>query len=138
MKGSDRKLRDSIFLPALLLVAVFLYTLDTPAYTRWVSILLILPSIYFLVQSSGRLNLKKVGITAGGAIGTGLLWDHIAIGLHIWDFPKESVSGWFLGIPLEEYFFGVCFVIIVLGIYTSLPVFRKKIWNWLGKYIKSL
>lgn len=51
----------------------------------------------------------------------GLIWDHVAIDLRIWDFPKESVIGWFLGIPIEEYIFAVGFPVIVIGIYTSLP-----------------
>lgn len=122
------KLRQANFLiPILLASAVVAYFAlgHLPSYTKWATILLILPSVYFLIQEKAQLEFRKLALVCIGAVAAGLLWDHVAIDLQIWNFPEQNVSGWFLGIPFEEYVFGVCFSIIVLGIYTSLPIFRQ-------------
>jgi lycopene cyclase domain-containing protein len=54
-----------------------------------------------------------------------IIWDTVAIRLGIWGFLKENTSWWILGIPLEEYIFGLWLPIVILGIYTSLPKFKK-------------
>lgn len=54
-----------------------------------------------------------------------IIWDSVAIRLNIWGFLKQNVSFWILGIPLEEYLFGLWFPVTILGIYTLLPKFKK-------------
>lgn len=130
--------KTEFFLPFILVFAVISYFLlqSAPAYTRWAIVLLILPSIFFLFRKESDLDRKKILVISVIAIILGLIWDHVAIRLQIWDFPKENVTGWFLGIPIEEYVFAICFPTIVLGIYTSLPKFRNHAWD--GPRLKEL
>ena len=130
--------KTKFFLPLILILAIISYfiLLSAPSYTRWAVILLILPSIFFIFRAESTLDRKKLFIISVIGIILGLVWDHVAIGLQIWDFPKESVIGWFLGIPIEEYIFAVCFSIIVIGIYTSLPKFKYHIQD--GPRLKEL
>lgn len=121
--------KTKFFLPLILVLVILSYFLlqSAPSYTRWAVILLILPSIFFLFRAESKIEYRKIFIISVIGIILGLVWDHVAIDLQIWDFPKESVIGWFLGIPIEEYIFAVCFCIIVIGIYTSLPKFKYHI-----------
>lgn len=133
-----RALRSKFLLPAITVGAALTYFPLTyaPAYTRWAVILLILPALFFICRKESALNLKKVGVVCFATILLGIIWDTVAIRLKIWAFPSESVIGWFLGLPLEEYVFAICFPIIILGLYTSLPKFRFNIPN--GPRLKEI
>lgn len=130
--------KTKFFLPLILVLSVISYFVFelAPAYTRWAVIFLILPSIFFLFRRESELDHKKIVIISILAIILGLIWDHAAINLQIWDFPRKNVIGWFLGIPVEEYIFAIGFSIIVIGIYTSLPKFRSHVWD--GPRLKEL
>lgn len=108
-------------------ILIYFASRSLPAYTQWAIILLILPSIFFIIAEKRKLNFKKLAVISGIGVLMGIIWDTIAIRMNIWNFPKESVIGWLLGIPIEEYVFAVCFCIVVIGIYTSLPKFRYHI-----------
>ena len=117
------------FLPFIVLLCVltFFFLDFAPSYTQWALIFLVLPSVFFLFRAESTIDFKKVAVLSFLGIVLGLLWDHAAMSLNIWNFPNENVLGWFLGIPLEEYVFAICFPIIVVGIYTSLPRFKMKL-----------
>lgn len=131
-------LQTKYFFPLLCAVAAFSYFIlqPAPSYTKWAVILLILPSIFFLFRKESTLDRKKLFIILVIALVMGMIWDTIAINLEIWGFPRQNVLGWFLGIPLEEYIFAVSFVVITLGIYTSLPHFRQSVYD--GPRLKEI
>jgi len=91
-----------------------------PAYTKLALVFLILPTIFVYFKHGGHLDKKKLLVTSLLAIFATIVWDNIAINLKIWDFPKENVIGWLLGVPIEEYFFGFWIVAMSIGIYTAL------------------
>ncbi len=94
-----------------------------PIYTLLV-IIFFLPVIWLILSKNKKLDKKKmIAILALCVIAT-IIWDTAAIKLDLWSFTKTNVSLWILGIPLEEYIFGLWLPITVLGIYTSLPKFR--------------
>lgn len=95
-----------------------------PIYTFLV-IVFFLPIIILVLKKDKKLDHKKLGIVLLFCIIATIIWDTIAIRLGIWGFPDENVSFWIYGIPLEEYVFGLWMPITILGIYTSLPRFRK-------------
>lgn len=99
------------------------------SYTKWAFVLLVLPSIFFVFRKESSLDKEKFALICVGALIATLFWDYAAIHLGIWDFPRHNVSGWLFGIPLEEYVFGICFSAITLGVYTSLPHFREKLYD---------
>ncbi|MEK7169878.1 MAG: lycopene cyclase domain-containing protein [Patescibacteria group bacterium] len=86
-------------------------------------------SLFFLLRKESKLEFRKLYLVLFVAFFMTLIWDHAAMKLGIWDFPRESVSRWFLGVPVEEYIFAIGFVVLTLGIYTSLPHFRQHIYD---------
>jgi len=112
-----------IFLLFLIVLGIcFLKFLNfLPNYSRLALVFLVLPSLFFVFRKGSSLNLKKyLLIIILSPIFT-IIWDTTAQATWLWRFPKEAVSFWILGIPLEEYFFAFWFITMVLGIYTSLP-----------------
>ena len=125
-----KNIRKEIILFSLLFIIGFLtfyFSPDLPIYTKLSIIALILPSAFFLFREGEKFNKKKLLIILIFSILITTLWDSIAINTGIWDFPKNAVSFWIFGIPLEEYIFGFALIIWVLGIYTSLPHFKHGI-----------
>lgn len=100
-----------------------------PSYTKLASVFFLLPTIFFLLRKEEKLEEKRLFPVLALSIIAMLLWDTIAIKIGMWGFPRESVSYWILGIPIEEYIFGIFFSTAVLGIYTSLPKFRDYVRN---------
>ncbi len=98
--------------------------LPIPTYTLLVLIFFV-PPVFFILKRDKKLDKKKLAVVLFFCLIATVIWDTVAINLGIWGFPKESVSLWLFGIPLEEYMFGIWFPITILGIYTMLPKFRK-------------
>ena len=69
--------------PSLVAAGVCLYYVlqYVPAYTRWVTLVLVLPSIFFVVRKESKLDLRKVGFMAVSSMGAALLWDNVAMRL---------------------------------------------------------
>jgi lycopene cyclase domain-containing protein len=126
----EQKLKQNynyIFFFVLLIVGLLLFhaLYFLPAYTKLAIVFLILPSIFVLCRKQAHIDRGRIWVTLVLAILAGIVWDNIAIAFNIWNFPKESVSGWLLGVPLEEYVFAIFYTTVTLGIYTALPHFQK-------------
>lgn len=116
----------NLFLSVVLILSgLVLLLISMPSYTKWAIILLVIPSVFFLLRKGEHLDKRKLLACILIAIAAAIVWDNIAIKYRIWDFPLENVSGWFLGIPYEEYLFAICFTTITIGIYTSLRKIPK-------------
>jgi lycopene cyclase domain-containing protein len=100
-----------------------------PVYTRWAFILLFLPSVFFIFRREAKFDHKALLLVWVLTIFGAILWDKIAYKHNLWYFPATSVSGYLLGIPYEEYIWGLSFTTIAIGIYTSLPKFRHTIYD---------
>ena len=121
------KLNKSIPLLLILSIAglLSLYFLSyLPPYTRLTLGFLIQFATFFVFRREEQFDEQKFLVVLLISIIATILWDTIAIKFNIWGFPKESVSFWVLGIPIEEYIFGLWLSTTVLGIYTSLPHFK--------------
>ncbi len=95
-----------------------------PSYTKLALVFLFLPMMFFILRKEERLDEKRYFFILGCSIFATIFYDIMAQNVWLWRFPKESVSFWIFGIPLEEYIFGFWFPSIILGIYTSLPAKR--------------
>ncbi len=113
------------FFLSLVIIAelVFISLGHLPSYTVLSLTFLLLPSLFFIFRKHEHIDRRKFTAILLLGVAAGILWDRIAITYQIWGFPEESISGWFLGIPLEEYLFALFFCAVTLGIYTSLPRF---------------
>lgn len=127
---------SKFLLPLLLFVGtIALMTLNIlPNYTKLALIFLLLPIIFFVFRKEERINEKKYLIVVGFSVLATIFYDTIAQTTWLWRFPNNSVSFWILGIPIEEYIFGLWLPTIVLGIYTSLPTNKNKAGSILNKF----
>lgn len=121
-----KKIRSrTLLLLCTVAALVVLYAPNIPTYTRLALVLLVLPSLFIIFRKEEHLDEKRLGVVLLFSIVATIIWDTIAIRLGIWGFPHEATSVWILGIPLEEYLFGMWLCVAVLGIYTSLPGAEK-------------
>ncbi|MEX2008333.1 MAG: lycopene cyclase domain-containing protein [Candidatus Spechtbacterales bacterium] len=118
-------IRPLVFILSLFALGILVDFSLLPAYTQWALVLLILPTIFFLFRKHEHLDEKRLAVVIVLSILIGVLWDKVALHIDIWGFPDASVSFWLLGVPIEEYIFAIAMPTIILGIYTSLPHFRK-------------
>ncbi len=127
----DMRWREEKILLVLLLVsACVIYSFTNfPPYTKWAIILLILPSVFAIARSGSKLDPAKTCVACLGSVIGAWGWDTAAMSLGTWGFPVTSVSGYLIGIPIEEYIFAVSIPIFALGVYTSLPAFRKQVYD---------
>ena len=95
-----------------------------PSYTRLAIGILIPIAMFFIFRKEERLDEKKFLVIMAISFIATILWDTIAIKFGIWGFHRENTSIWILGVPLEEYIFGIWLSSTILGIYTSLPHFK--------------
>lgn len=95
-----------------------------PIYTL-LAIIILIPSTLFILWKNKHLEKKKLGVILVLSLLATIVWDTVAIKTGIWGFKDENVSWWIVGVPLEEYIFGLWLTVTALGIYTSLPKFRK-------------
>ncbi|MDP2922865.1 MAG: lycopene cyclase domain-containing protein [Candidatus Omnitrophota bacterium] len=123
------RIKSKFLLPTLLATGIVLLNiLDfIPGYTKLALVFLILPSIFFVMRKEEQFDEKKYAVTLLFAVIATIVWDSVAIRAWLWRFPTEAVSFWILGIPLEEYVFGLWLPTIVLGIYTSLPKWKQEL-----------
>jgi len=122
------RIKSKFLLPILLGAGfIFLTTLSIlPNYTKLAIVFLFLPAIFLIFRKEEQINEKNYLIVVAFSILATIFYDAVAQSVWLWRFPSDSVSFWILGIPIEEYIFGVCFSTIILGIYTSLPTNKNK------------
>jgi lycopene cyclase domain-containing protein len=81
------------------------------SYWVWLAIFVFIPIIMMLALRKDLLIRYKKAILLGGvgSLAVAVPWDHFAIHDGLWWFPKEAILGiWFLGLPIEEWFFISC------------------------------
>lgn len=98
-----------------------------PIYLFYMFLFLVIPAAFFIFRKEKTLDEKRFLLVIITSLIGGVIWDSISVHFQIWGYPSKSVLGWFLGVPLEDYIFYVTFPTIILGIYSSLPLHRKKI-----------
>ncbi len=78
------------------------------SYWIWLFVYVFAPMAAALVWKGEKiLKYKKTIILCGiGSLIFAVPWDNFAIKTGVWGFPAEEILGiWFLGLPIEEWFF---------------------------------
>ncbi|MBX4181463.1 lycopene cyclase domain-containing protein [Candidatus Parcubacteria bacterium] len=95
-----------------------------PIYT-FLTLIILIPFTFFVLWKDKHLNKNKLYLILVLSLIATIVWDTVAIKTGIWGFLDANVSWRIIGIPIEEYIFGIWLTVMVLGIYTSLPRFKK-------------
>ena len=88
-----------------------------------VLMLLILPSIYFLIKFKEERG--TILISASILTVVGYIWDIFSY-KNVWTWNEEEILGWFLGIPIDEFIFAFFASVFVIGIYLTMKRYIKR------------
>ena len=106
---------------AQLSVLYFLIFGNINSYIKWLLVLAIIPSIFYIFRKGEKIDYKKMFYTSliMGAIT--ILYDYIFIPIGAWHHYDSALLGKIGMVPIDDILFSIFSAITIIGFYTSIP-----------------
>lgn len=119
------KLSDIPFLIIIFLLQIIAWLLiffsNPTSYFKWLLILGIIPSIFYLFRKGEKIDEIRLSITCVAMLIVAVIVDLIFIKAGAWYYNEDALIGRIGIVPIDDLLFMIFSSITIIGIYTSLP-----------------